>query len=96
MATAFLRSDAHLFYEVDWSLWLSARGLLDSDVIGFAWTVPETIEKTNEASNAAVARVYLRAITDTSEIKCQISANNPDLGDPLLDDFTFTVKLSPA
>jgi hypothetical protein len=89
--------DAHLFYDVDWECWLTARGFLadGSQISSVGFTVDAPATKTFEEVNAAVARVGVSGVPLNTNIKvvARITMPEPSVGaGSLIDDFTFILR----
>ena len=88
--------NAHLFYDVDWTRWLTARGFVAADIDSIVWAVPSPLVKTFELLTDAVARVWIRNVprgTGEHTITCTIVMPKPDAGAPnVTDDFSFVLR----
>ena len=89
--------DAHVFYDVDWILWLKARGFLvdGSEIVSVAFNVPAPLVKTHELLTGALARVWIKNVIAGKEfdINCTITLPEPNAGAGVVkDDFTFTLR----
>jgi len=88
--------DSHLFYDVDWGEWLTARGfLVDGSQIVSTVFVVTGATKSFENRTLAVARVWVKDVIIATDVTvtCTISLPEPDPGAGLVtDDFTFCIR----
>lgn len=92
--------DSHLFYDVDWGEWLTARGFLvdGSEIVTTAFVVDSPATKTFENRTLAVARVWVKEVPIGADVNvtCTITMPEPDAGAGVVtDDFTFCLRGSP-
>ncbi len=88
---------AHVFYDVDWTDWLTARGFLanGSEITSAPFTVAAPATLSFEVLNGAVARVYIKDVplNGSIEVISTINMPEPDPGAGLVtDQVTFTIK----
>lgn len=86
--------DAHKFYEVDWTTWLSDRGYVSADVISYTWSVVGAAQITGQGDHGVFSRVYLKGATagSRSTVTCRITVPNQDGGpEQVKDDYSFQV-----
>lgn len=93
MPTTTQDPNAHVPYEVDWSKWLTERGLDVTDVLSYTWVVTPNITKTAQTDDGVIARVYVKDMTlsERARVTCRISCQNPGGGDPIVDDFSIDI-----
>lgn len=89
--------NSHLFYDVDWSEWLTARGFLadGSQITSTAFVVEAPGTKTFENRTGAVARVWVKDVPKAEDVNvtCTISMPEPDpMAGLVTDDFTFCLR----
>ena len=88
--------NAHLFYDVDWTKWLTKRGYAASDIISIVWTVPTPLVKTHQTLTLGVARVFVRNVPRDNkdyEITSTINMPEPVVGiGNVTDEFKFVVR----
>lgn len=93
MITVSQDVDSHLYYEVDWSDWLTSRGYNVSDIQGFTWHVPaDTVNVTYTSRDGAKSRAWIKdAIRgEKTKVTCRIAMPAPDPSAPeVTDDYSF-------
>ena len=90
--TVYQEPGDHLYYDVDWNDWLTARGLTSSAIVSFTWTTTAG-SITGQAQTGTVARVYIKDIPDrrSVEVTCMLTATAPEGSTPLKDNFSFKI-----
>lgn len=89
--------DAHVFYEVDWLDWLTARGFLadGSEIVSLVATVEAPGALTFEQTAVTVHRIWVDNPPKNNSIKVTstITMPEPNVGAGVVtDQFTFKVK----
>ena len=85
--------DAHVYYDVDWADWLTARSLDENDIESVTWTASGDLEITDTILQTTLSRVYVRGTTVGKKylVTSHITVLNHDGGDSLHDDYSFEV-----
>ena len=89
--------NAHLFYDVDWTRWLTARGFVATDIVSTSFAVPSPLVKTfAQLLIGGVARVWIKSVprgTGEHVGTGPITMPKPDAGAPnVTDDFSFVLR----
>ena len=95
METFSADPSSHLPYEVDWSLWMKARGYVAGDIQAFAWSVQTPAVATFAQGSGTVARVWIKGVPvgKTVRATCTITVHPPDVSvDPVTDKVSFMLK----